>query len=162
MTGKVELALETFWNIGDEEWTCVDATSTEEITWICIPPDGDGGMRPKRRGGNRGGGGSYLLLAGLWGFVSETPSSYPCISGPISQSSPHCTISPLHFHCCQQVTVFTSPNIFLFATYAETLLEKIIFTGCDGRAAELQLRLFFYFQSHSYFLNSRAANSQTH
>lgn len=31
-----------------EEWTGSDAT-TEEITGICIPPDRDGGMRPRRR-----------------------------------------------------------------------------------------------------------------
>lgn len=33
---------------GEEEWTVL-AASTEEIMRICIPPDRDGGMRPRRR-----------------------------------------------------------------------------------------------------------------
>lgn len=77
---------------GVEEWTGSDATSTEEITGICITPDRDGGMRQRRR--NRGGGGGYLPLADLCGFVSETPSSYPSISEAVSHPPPPTPTGP--------------------------------------------------------------------
>lgn len=113
------------------------ATSPKEITGICISPDRDGGTRPRRRGG----GGSYLPLTGLGDFVSETPSSYPSISGPISQLA---LLSPL-YHLCSLPSFLSAGHTFFLSRYFSFLLptrknsagKDNFLTEGDKTAAEL-------------------------
>lgn len=86
------------------------ATSPEEITGICISPDRDGGTRPRRRGEAEEEEAAICL--------SQTPSSYPSISGPISQLA---LLSPLYHLCCLP-SFLSAGHTFYFSRYFSFLL----------------------------------------
>lgn len=105
------------------------ATSPEEITGICISPDRDGGTRPRRRGEAEEEEAAICLSQASGTLSPRRPPHIPPFQD-LSVSSPsshHCTIFAACLHFCQQVTLFTSADIFLSCFLrGKTLLEKII------------------------------------
>lgn len=126
-----------------------DAASREEITRICIPPDRDGRMRPRRR------------------EETEETEAAICLSQPSGVLSQDALLISLHFsqllllspldHLFSQLSLLSASHYF-YKYLINIYITSFFFATC-AQTLQPSYNYIFHFENYFYFVNRTAASS---